>query len=111
MSHGPTRVHREISTVHRDERARDPTGRIRSQKHGETFDIGRLTEAANGNATQILLVEAGRFGDAFLQTRIQNLSGKYGIDRDASAGPLGAELTSHLGDRAHSHAVRDMPAS
>src|SRR5258707_115903 len=110
MSYGATRVHREISTVHRDERPRDPTGRIRSQKHGETLDIGRLTKAANGNATQILLLEAGRFGDAFFEARIQNLGGKYGIDADASAGPLGAELTRHLGDGAHRNAIRDMPA-
>src|SRR5438067_1748653 len=47
-----TGIHRQVATVHGDQRAGDPAGSVGSQEDGQALDVVRLTKAANRDATQ-----------------------------------------------------------
>src|SRR5262249_38102484 len=92
----PSRIHCQVSTVHRNQGPSNPGGRIGCQEHGEALDIVRLAEAAGGDAAEELGAEIWVGGHTGLEAGIEDLGGEDGVDADAAAAPFGAELSGHL---------------
>ena len=56
------------------------------------------------------VLQVGVCGDACFQSGIEHLRRKDGVHPHSTAAPFGAQLASHLGHRAHRHAVGDVAA-